>query len=161
MSMHTTPFGPTRHGFHFSNRFIDKTVSITFPPITIPGLPPFPGKTVTKTFGGRCAGMAYAALDYYWNQSTIPTHTSHDFGSGNEVPDLHTGLGKYIDDRFNTWNSVDPSEDAKLARIILLPRDDVLGPPDPRSLHRLVIAKGSYNFTLDEFNDIRSRTRPG
>lgn len=162
MSLRKTQFTPTRHGFHFSNRFIDKTFSITFPPLNIPGLLPFPGKTVTKTFGGRCAGMSYAALDYFWNQSTVPTHTKDDFGTDNEVPNLNNGLGQYIDSRHNTWNSPDPSNDGKIARIILLPRSDLLSPPDllpPYNKH--VIARGSYNFTLDELKEIRAQINQG
>ncbi len=171
MSLKTTQFSPARHGFHFSNRFIDQTFSITFPSLKIPGLPPFPGKTVTKEFGGRCAGMSYAALDYYWNISSVPTHTQSDFGSGNVVPNLSNGLGQYIDNRHRTWNSPDPSADEKTARIILLPREDLLGPPIPEHeptlsepfppLYKPVVAKGSYNFTLSELNGIRSQIDQG
>ena len=165
MSIHRTQFSPTRHGFHFSNSFTDKNISITFPAVSIPGLPPFPGKTIAKNFSGRCAGMTYAALDYYWNQSTIPTHTGNDFGSGKVVPDLQTGLGKYIDNRHNTANSPQPANDLVMALIILMPRDDLSGPsiilPFTSSPLPVPTYKGSYNLTHDVLNDIRTQIDQG
>ena len=152
MTVKLTSFIPACHGFHFANSFIDKTFVFQFPSINlnIPGIPSFPGGSVTKIIGGRCAGMSFAALDYYWNQNVIPvipTHTGSDFGPGNSVPDLGNGFGKYINDRHTAANSPDPPCDANMARILLLPRADyhpILGNP---------VIKGSFNFTLDQLRD--------
>jgi len=72
-----TSFVPEIHGFHFKNSFpsVERNVDGT------------PVKTQ-----GRCGGMAFAALDYFYNGIAIPKHTD-------EVPPLDSILAKYIYDR--------------------------------------------------------------
>ncbi len=69
---------------------------------------------------GLCGGMAYSALDYYFNDLPIPTHRVGDFG-GKDVlvpPDgrLHSMIfNRLIDsfaDNFGKWSCVYPELDA-------------------------------------------------
>lgn len=48
-------FIPSRDGFHFANKFVNNII----------------GNTITTA--GRCGGMAYASLDYYYAGIPIPT----------------------------------------------------------------------------------------
>lgn len=88
MSKVMTAFDPKKHGFHFSNSF----VNVVIPQLT--------GSIVTK---GRCGGMAFAALDYYYAKLPVPTHRGSnsstkresDFGNG-EIPPDGTRLADYI-----------------------------------------------------------------
>src|SRR6266487_4635077 len=57
---HTTDFEPERDGFHFRNSFVNVILDL-------PGLR-------LETWG-RCGGMAYAALDYYFSRLPIPCYT--------------------------------------------------------------------------------------
>ena len=65
--MPNTDFLPLKHGFHFSNRFKDKI-------------------RVSKFFNietkGRCGGMAFSALDYYYSKLPIPKLRSEDLVHG-------------------------------------------------------------------------------
>jgi len=70
--MPTTPFNPTIHGFHFSNNDIIWKV----------------GPVESKFL---CGGMAYAALDFFLNQMSIPPDT--------KAPKDGTPLNSYIFDR--------------------------------------------------------------
>src|SRR5215470_11151972 len=63
--MPTTSFLPTIHGFHFANNFTNTLLTV-----------PVPGGTQTIATQGRCGGMAYASLDYFWNRMAVPTHLS-------------------------------------------------------------------------------------
>lgn len=59
-------FDPSRHGFHFSNNFVNE---IVIPPLG-----------VVSRIGGLCGGMSLAALAYFRNNIPIPTHRADDFG---------------------------------------------------------------------------------
>jgi len=89
-----TGFDPRAHGFHFANDFVDKAV-------TIPGH----GEVATD---GRCGGMAYAALDYWFAGLPIPSHRAGDFPD-KAVPEDGTRLADYIHkrlfDSFATWSA--------------------------------------------------------
>jgi hypothetical protein len=56
--MPRTGFTPQQHGFHFDNDFVNKTA-------------PLPGFGQIET-RGRCGGMAYAALDFYYADLPVP-----------------------------------------------------------------------------------------
>jgi uncharacterized protein YjbI with pentapeptide repeats len=83
--MPRTDFHPKRHGFRFENRFDNHRF---FGPIHL-------------NFGGRCGGMAYAALDYFFSRVPIPTQTS--------LPTEGSVLSTYISGRQEraTLNQVD------------------------------------------------------
>lgn len=66
-SISVTSFDPTSHGFHFRNNFINVLVDL------------FGLRVATY---GRCGGMAYAALDYYFLHRPIPAYR--------QVPDCGT-----------------------------------------------------------------------
>ena len=81
-----TKFNPSIHGFHFANefenKFIDKTIF---------------GKQFKVSTDGRCGGMAFAALDYYFStMMPIPSYTSNDFQSSGRVPPDGHPLEVYI-----------------------------------------------------------------
>src|SRR5207302_1309818 len=78
-------FSPQKHGFHFDNDF-DNAI------VTFPNGQQFPT-------GGRCGGMAYASLDYYFAGLPIPTHRMGDFPGGTRVPPDGTRLADYISAR--------------------------------------------------------------
>ena len=75
-----TDFDPKKHGFHFSNEFVNDVCDTPF------------GKITTE---GRCGGMAFASLDYYYAKLPIPTHRGSDFPGGKVPPD-QTRLADYI-----------------------------------------------------------------
>ena len=75
-----TDFDPSVHGFQFSNQF-ETTTWIG---------------SQDLTFGGRCGGMVYAALDHYNNGLSIPPTSWYD--NAPIPPDGHT-LGNYIYNR--------------------------------------------------------------
>ena len=64
-----TKFIPSRDGFHFANQFANRVIQ---------------SPLGTWTTHGRCGGMAYAALDYYFSDIPMPTHISgaSPFASG-------------------------------------------------------------------------------
>ena len=82
--MPMTAFTPQRHGFHFSNSFVN-------PIVTIPGLG-------TISTYGLCGGMSMAALDYYHSATPVPTHVPSDFPGGS-VPAVGSALYQYLFDR--------------------------------------------------------------
>lgn len=84
--MTRTGFVPTLHGFHFGNYFVNKLFHLP---------PPFNVDVETR---GRCGGMAFAALDYYFAHLPIPTHQPADFNGSLVPPDGHP-LADYIYDR--------------------------------------------------------------
>ena len=69
----STPFNPAQHGFHFAN---------TFPNIQF-----WAGGTEVS-MSGRCAGMIWSVLDYYYNNLPIP--------SVNTLPNEGSTLSTYI-----------------------------------------------------------------
>ncbi len=75
-----TDFMPLQHGFHFSNDFVNSIVNTPF------------GKIESR---GRCGGMAFAALDYYYAKILLPTHEGKDFPNNMYAPD-GSMLGDYI-----------------------------------------------------------------
>ena len=81
-----TDFNSKKNGFYFSNKF--KNVV-------------FDNFLFSWTTSGRCGGMAYAALDYFYAGIPIPTHNEKDFPNG-QVPGDDSMLGKYIYDRLIT-----------------------------------------------------------
>jgi hypothetical protein len=70
--MTLSPFEPARHGFHFANWFVNHFV---FGPLKL-------------TSGGRCGGMSYVALDYYFASQPVPEMK--------DLPESSTTLGKLI-----------------------------------------------------------------
>jgi uncharacterized protein YjbI with pentapeptide repeats len=70
-----TPFIPATHGFHFANTFQNHRF---IGPIDI-------------NIGGRCGGMVYAALDFYFSGLPIPADTS--------LPPEGSALSTYISKR--------------------------------------------------------------
>ncbi len=76
-----TNFTAKTHGFHFGNSFENKIIDI-------PNL-------VSLTMHGRCGGMAFASLDYYYAGLPIPTHIASDFPNG-ATPADNSVLAKYI-----------------------------------------------------------------
>jgi hypothetical protein len=74
-------FDPARHGFRFPNSFVNRVA-------TIPGH----GNVETR---GRCGGMAYAALDYYFCRIPVPAYTAANFAPSRVPPDGHW-LADYI-----------------------------------------------------------------
>lgn len=78
-----TGFTPRQHGFHFGNSFNNEIFNN------------FLGSWTTK---GRCGGMAFASLDYYYAGRAVPAHTGDCFPNG-KVPEDSSGLAGYIWDR--------------------------------------------------------------
>lgn len=75
-----TRFDPTLHGFKFANTFANNRF---YGPIDV-------------SFGGRCAGMIYTALDYYHNNLPIPQQT--------DLPVEGSVLSTYISGRQEVAN---------------------------------------------------------
>ena len=71
--MPRTDFTPSQHGFHFANSFVNHVA-------TLPD-----GRKIET--GGRCGGMAYASLDYYFAKLPAPPYTSADFPDTGVPPD--------------------------------------------------------------------------
>ena len=80
-----TGFNPSTHGFHFANNFINKIIDKTV----------F-GHHFDFQTEGRCGGMAFASLDYYFNHMPIPSYTTNDFQSSNGVPPDGHPIANYI-----------------------------------------------------------------
>lgn len=78
-----TSFSPSKHGFHFGNHFVNKIIHTSF------------GKIESW---GRCGGMSFASLDYYFANITMPTHESKDFPD-KKVPQDGSILADYIYER--------------------------------------------------------------
>jgi uncharacterized protein YjbI with pentapeptide repeats len=68
-----TPFNPVQHGFHFANAFTNTQ---------------FWAGGVEVSMAGRCAGMIWSALDYYYNNVPIPPI--------NTLPNEGSTLSTYI-----------------------------------------------------------------
>jgi hypothetical protein len=94
-------FTAKQNGWHFDNKFVNHII----------------GSLETQ---GLCGGMAYSALDYYFNDLPIPTHRQGDFGGPDVwVPPsgrLHSMIfNRLIDsfaDNFGKWSCVYPELDA-------------------------------------------------
>jgi hypothetical protein len=104
--MPRTTFQPALHGFHFANEFANHVLG-------------------GWTTYGRCGGMAYTALDYYFAKLPIPTHVPTDFPGG-EVPPDGSALADGIYQRLLSswsdsplqWLAVPLDSDATLAQRI-------------------------------------------
>jgi len=70
--MNLSPFDPIQHGFRFPNCFVNH---FRFGPLRF-------------TSSGRCGGMSYVSLDYFFGGSPVPETT--------DLPDLESLLGKFI-----------------------------------------------------------------
>ncbi len=93
MTKFLTGFTAKVHGFHFGNSFDNKIINI-------PNL-------VSWTTHGRCGGMAFASLDYYYAGLPVPTHVASDFPNG-KTPDDSSVLAQYIWNRLLdsfSWNN--------------------------------------------------------
>ena len=112
-SSNRTPFTPSLHGFHFCNSYVNGVLSgATFNALCqslhlpVPSLPAGLNLDGSLTTSGRCGGMAWASLDYYFAQVAVPTAISgcsafsagiDDFsGFPNDVPADGTALSDYI-----------------------------------------------------------------
>jgi hypothetical protein len=73
-----TAFNPVQHGFKFPNSFVNHVISV-------------PALGIDFTTGGRCGGMAFAALDYWHHHLAIPEDSS--------LPVDGTLVSTYIYDR--------------------------------------------------------------
>lgn len=78
--MPKTSFSPAENGFHFANGFVNKIIDTSF------------GKIESR---GRCGGMAFASLDYYFAKVPVPAHEPDDFPNRKYPPDGSL-LGDYI-----------------------------------------------------------------
>jgi hypothetical protein len=78
--MSKTAFNPIQHGFKFGNTFANKVIVI-------------PQVGINFTTLGRCGGMAFAALDYWYNRLPIPQDSS--------LPVDGTPLSTYISKRLD------------------------------------------------------------
>jgi hypothetical protein len=113
-----TSFVPSKHGFHFCNAFTNNVISSAtanalLQSLGLPALFP-PGMSSNLwTTGGRCGGMAWLSLDYYFASENVPTaissyssfhRTFDDFASTGEVPPDGTPLADWIYKRlFDTF----------------------------------------------------------
>lgn len=106
-----TSFDPVQHGFEFGNGFLNTVLDMRIPKLT-PGfilnwLSNQGAEITTKSDGkeylqvharGRCGGMAFASLDYYFNNLTVP-HCPPAELSPEGVPYDEHPLAKYIHKR--------------------------------------------------------------
>ena len=79
--MPSTNFVPSDHAFRFPNQFVNTVLDKWW----------FPKIETT----GRCGGMCYAALDYYFAGISVPDFTPSDFDDGSVPPDGHR-LADYL-----------------------------------------------------------------
>lgn len=100
--MPRTRFIPSQHGFHFRNDFVNTILK--YPRLETYGL---------------CGGMALAALRYYINRLSVPTHTGADFGGGLTVPPEGSRLRQFIYD--NQMISYGPFNLLSAANWVTLP----------------------------------------
>lgn len=80
--MPRTGFTPRQHGFHFPNNFVNHVVKL-------------PGGKEIETYG-RCGGMAYASLDYYFARQPVPLYKAADFPDNDGVPPDGNWLADFI-----------------------------------------------------------------
>ena len=76
-------FYPSRHGYHFSNTFVNRIL---------------PGVLNGVSTSGLCGGMVMSALDYWRAEIPVPLHTTADFGPEG-LPSEASALRRYIFDR--------------------------------------------------------------
>ena len=80
--MAKTDFTPTLNGFHFGNYFVNNILQV-----------PVYGQISSL---GRCGGMSFSALDFYFTHHMIPRSTNQDFAASGSVPPDGTPLADYI-----------------------------------------------------------------
>jgi len=73
--MPRAPFTLPLHGFKFDNNFVNHVVSV-------------PALRIDLTTGGRCGGMAFASLDYWYNRLAVP--------DADDLPKDGSLVGDYI-----------------------------------------------------------------
>lgn len=78
MSIKMTEFNPKINGFHFSNSFASLPIHTSIGNINL-------------DFKGRCGGMVYAALDYFYSKTDIP--------ETKEIPHAESWLDWFIAER--------------------------------------------------------------
>jgi hypothetical protein len=76
-----TSFSPVTNGFNFPNTFVNTNLYFA-------GIGPY-------ETSGRCGGMAYASLDYYYSGKSTPKLSTLEFQGGIVPPDGHP-LADYI-----------------------------------------------------------------
>jgi hypothetical protein len=89
-------FDPQLHGFHFENNFVNHLLLTA-------SLGPIPVASKTIETLGRCGGMAFAALDYYFTGTPISGYRTEDFAPSFVVPPDGHWLADYI--LFRLWGS--------------------------------------------------------
>lgn len=124
--MSITNFTPSEHGFHFGNNFINKIISTSFGDIESQG---------------RCGGMAFASLDYYFSGIAIPAHEAKDFPN-RKVPSKGSLLSDYIYER--TINSLFTLSSFKFF-------DWTIQKDSPKSLRKSVY----YKTQVEEFQKLK------
>jgi hypothetical protein len=122
--MPRTGFTPRQHGFHFPNNFVNHVA-------TLPS-----GKKIETS--GRCGGMAYASLDYFFADVPVPPYTRADFPDNDGVPPDGNWLADFIYRRL-----MDSYCNASAARYVLW----TLRKDQPTWLG---LRKGVTNCTKDE-----------
>jgi hypothetical protein len=80
--MPKTNFTPQLDGFHFANHFVNNILQI-----------PVYGQITSL---GRCGGMSFASLDFFFAHQMIPRGTDQDFAATGCVPADGTPLADYI-----------------------------------------------------------------
>jgi hypothetical protein len=80
--MAKTDFAPKLNGFHFGNYFVNNILQI-----------PVYGQITSL---GRCGGMSFSALDFYFAHQMVPRSTNQDFAATGSVPPDGTPLADYI-----------------------------------------------------------------
>ena len=86
--MELTAFDPAMHGFAFANEFSTAVMG-------------------SVALGGLCAGMSFAALDYFNGRRMTPTHQTSDYTG--RVPAVGTRLQSYIYRRHLNAYGFEPS----------------------------------------------------
>ncbi len=85
--MVTTAYSPERYAFRFPNTFTNAIWSGRIPPLI--------GRKVSIATSGRCGGMAFASLDFFYLKKSVPTLDLEDAASL-EVPADGHPLADYL-----------------------------------------------------------------
>lgn len=81
------PYKPEDYAFRFPNAFVNQVWSGRIPPRI--------GREYKITTSGRCGGMAFASLDFYYLGRPAPAVKTQDFAPASVPPDGHP-LSDYI-----------------------------------------------------------------
>ncbi|MCS7029353.1 MAG: hypothetical protein NZ519_11375 [Bacteroidia bacterium] len=106
-----TGFNPVSHGFDFGNGFLNTVIDLPIPKnvpeVILKWVQKQGAEIVTKDDGkrylqvharGRCGGMAFAALDYFYSRKPIPKCSKSELTEEGVPYDDHP-LAKYIQKR--------------------------------------------------------------